>query len=286
MLKKIFYIIIFSFILYSCQSSEIIVKRDRSYRFPELELITENYLDLWEMVLVPEGNFTMGSNSSFPDESPEHQVYLKDFYIDKYEVTNFQYAIFCQQTGHPVPQNWSGGICPQSKYYEPVIWISYQDALDYANWIGKQLPSEEQWEKAARGIDSRNFPWGNDWIESACRTMEEEYDIPQLIGWYGNRGQSPYGVIDIAGNVWEWTSTWYNRYPGSSAESGYFGSIVKVIRGGSYKNTKELASVSYRGIHYPNIPTSHIGFRCVYVPDDMDILPSTIHFESNGIIEW
>ena len=285
-MKKIFILLITSLLIISCTSKEIILKKNRIHRYSDIEIITETYLDIWEMVLIPEGYFIMGSDYSFPDESPAHEVFLPAYYIDKFEVTCYQYQLFCNSTGHPAPRDWPGGICPEYKLYQPVRWVSYEDAQAYAQWMGKQLPSEQQWEKAARGVDLRTFPWGNDWNDQYCRSAEQRFDIPQLIGWYGAFGASPWGVYDMAGNIAEWTSTWYNSYPGSSAQSEYFGSIVKVIRGGSYMNTKDLASVTYRGIHYPSIPSPHLGFRCVYLPVGMDSLPIKIHLEPGGIIEW
>ncbi|MBN1151446.1 SUMF1/EgtB/PvdO family nonheme iron enzyme [candidate division WOR-3 bacterium] len=262
------------------------MKYDKTFKSSQPRIMTEKNMNLWEMVLIPAGNFKMGSTNGLEDEIPQHNAFTDNFYIDKYEVTCYQYMVFCELTGHPKPENWPGGYLALSKYFEPVRFISYQDAEDYAEWLGKTIPTETQWEKAARGVDGRVYPWGDDWFDDAARTIEDKFSLPQFVGWHGDYSASPYGVLDMAGNVFEWTSTWYNAYPNSSAESEYFGSIVKVIRGGSFENSKELASTTYRGIAYPNIVYSNIGFRCAFIPPNREELPPTIIILPDGTVQW
>lgn len=278
---KIFIYIILTIFIISCKTTEKIIHINKKFN-NDIDIITVENINIWEMVLIPAGNFTFGSNNAFDDECPSSQIYLEDYYIDKYEVTCLQYSQFCSETGHPIPDYWMNNICHPSKYYEPVRYISYQDAVDYTIWIGKTLPTEKQWEKAAKGVDNRIFSWGNEWEENYCRSLEERYSIPQKIGWYFS--VSPYGIKDMTGNVYEWTSSWYRPYQNSNAKSEYFGSIVKVIRGGSFVNSKEILTTTYRGIAYPNIPSSHIGFRCVYIPNNTDSFPETIIFKPENII--
>ncbi|MBN2364073.1 SUMF1/EgtB/PvdO family nonheme iron enzyme [candidate division WOR-3 bacterium] len=273
-------------ILSSCRTTEVTIKYNKIHRFDPPIIMTEQYMNVWEMVLVRKGSFIMGSTEGIEDETPEQEIFLDDFYIDKYEVTCYQYMLFCEATGHQKPSNWPNGILPQSKYFEPVRYVSYEDAAAYANWLAKTIPTESQWEKAARGEDGRIYPWGNEWTDQGARTIEDRFSVPQNIGWLGELSMSPYGALDMAGNVFEWTSTWYNKYPGSSAQSEYFGNIVKVIRGGSFENSIELATTTYRGIAYPAISYSNIGFRCVFTPQNRGDLPPTILILPDGTVEW
>ncbi len=278
--------LVFSLFLYSCRTTEYVIKYDKVYSPEKPQIMTEQSINVWEMVLVKGGNFFMGSFEGIEDESPQQEVFVDDFYIDKYEVTCYQYMLFCQATGRQRPQNWPNGYLSPVRYFEPVRYVTYHDAVAYGVWLGKIIPSEQQWEKAARGTDKRIYPWGDEWHEEYARTIEDRFSMPQNIGWFGNNSASPFGAFDMAGNVFEWTSTWYNPYSGSSAESEFFGSIVKVIRGGSFENSKELANTTYRGIAYPAIAYSNIGFRCVWIPRDRTDLPPSILLLPDGTIEW
>ena len=172
-------------------------------------------IDGAEMVFIPEGTFTMGiteaelykifaldqkQNPIFATEIPARELYLKSYYIDRYPVTNYQYRKFIEATGHrnPLLINESGWGGPM----QPVVFVGWDDARTYANWSGKSLPSEAQWEKAARGTDRRWWAWGNTFKENRCNSREFGLNRTSDIGMF-DEGMSPYGCYDMSGNVWE-----------------------------------------------------------------------------------
>ncbi len=167
-----------------------------------------------EMVLVPAGEFTMGSNSGDDDEKPPHLVYLDAFWIDKYEVTNAFYKK-CVDAGKCQRPNPTGSSTRNAYYGNtqfdnyPVIYVAWADAKTYCEWAGKRLPTEAEWEKAARGTDGRTYPWGNDWDAKKLNSGEGGAGDTVAVGSYP-AGASPYGVMDMAGNVWEWVADWYD----------------------------------------------------------------------------
>ncbi len=178
-----------------------------------------------DMVLIPAGEFTLGTSEAdarklaeqhgvhptlFLTESPERKVHVAAFAIDRYPVTNAQYKRFMEATGHHPPYGWSGGDFPQGTADHPVTCVGWNDADAYARWAGLRLPTEAEWEKAARGTDGRMYPWGNDWRDDAARIDDRRQPRSQLlttpVGAFP-AGASPYGVMDLCGNVAEWTST-------------------------------------------------------------------------------
>jgi formylglycine-generating enzyme required for sulfatase activity len=198
-----------------------------------------------EMILIPAGTFLMG------DE--KQSVHVDAFYIDKYPVTNAEYAKFVEATGHPPPPNWeeTGGTYPPDMANHPVVFVNWFDAQDYAAWAGKRLLTEAEWEKAARGTDGRVYPWG-DWFDKVmCNASEAGIGGTTLVGKYSPFGDSPYKVGDMAGNVWEWTAT--DWAPGSSS---------KVQRGGSFVNRGSYARCAYRYLGVPDPRNPNVGFRC------------------------
>ena len=222
------------------------------------------------MVLVQAGSFIMGS-AEVEDETPPHEVNLPAFYIDRTEVTVAQYARFVKETGVKPPPDWVGGVPPAGRDDMPITNVSWFDAMRYAVWAGKRLPTEAEWEKAARGTDGRRFPWGNidderlrnlgtDKIASTSRGLEERL-----------KGVSRYGCLDMAGNVWEWTADWYNGYPGTSFNSVHFGRQYKVIRGGGaiyFYGTANKGTCTQRARMVPYGAYDGLGFRCV---QDVDL---------------
>lgn len=167
---------------------------------------------LVHMVLVPAGEFRMGSleDDSFSegDEKPQRVIYLPDFYIDKLEVSNIEYKRFTDATGYAPPEQWRDGVYVTGADFYPVIEISWWEAMAYARWIGKRLPTETEWEKAACGVDARRFPWGDEFdIELA--NSSNDYD-PVASNF---KGEGPYGALNMSGNVAEWTATAYAPYP-------------------------------------------------------------------------
>jgi formylglycine-generating enzyme required for sulfatase activity len=171
-----------------------------------------------EMVLIPPGEFLMGSDPSVDQdarglEQPQHTLYLSDCYLAKTPVTNVQYAAFVQATGHRRPGHWKGGK-PSGKEDHPVVNVTWHDAVAYCNWLAEvtdrpyRLPSEAEWEKGARGNDGRIYPWGNQWDAERCNSDDGGQGDTTSVGIYPH-GASPYGLLDMAGNVWEWTRSVY-----------------------------------------------------------------------------
>ncbi len=218
------------------------------------------------LVYVPEGEFEMGSEDGESDERPVHTIYLDAFWIDQTEVTNAQYNA-CVQSG----------ACEQpyiddSNYDDhPVVYVGWYDAQDYCEWAGRRLPTEAEWEKAARGTDSRTYPWGET-ISCSQANYGGCGDFPQTspVGYYGEKGASPYGVYDMAGNVWEWTADWYgnNYYQGSpsSNPTGPDSGSSRVLRGGFWGSNKWKARSAFRNFYNPDFSNNFNGFRCARSP--------------------
>jgi formylglycine-generating enzyme required for sulfatase activity len=202
------------------------------------------------MVLVPAGEFIMGFDKGAPDEQPRRKVMVEAFYIDKYEVTNQEFkAIFKEYTFESGKEN-----CP-------AVGVSWEEADAYARAVGKRLPTEEEWEKAARGTDGREYPWGNNFDPSLCNSAEKPTLGTEDVGKYRG-GASPYGCMDMAGNVYEWTSSWYNAYPGNTSIEKDYGQIFKVLRGGSYTSNKYDLRCASRDYDRMKSSKTDYGFRC------------------------
>ncbi|MBI5376535.1 MAG: SUMF1/EgtB/PvdO family nonheme iron enzyme [Candidatus Schekmanbacteria bacterium] len=220
-----------------------------------------------DMVLVPAGEFIMGNNNDYMDndgdEAPQHVVNLPAFYIDKYPVTNAQYKKFVDATKHELPLFWDkSGNFPPEKSDHPVIGVTYLDAKAYCSWVGKRLPTEEEWEKAARGTDGRRWPWGNIFENSKTNVNNRKGTTP--VNKYP-AGVSPYGCYDMAGNTFEMTDTWYALYPGSAenrAVAKLLGEKYKVVRGGAYSADDGSARCADRGVKEINVAGPSLGFRC------------------------
>jgi formylglycine-generating enzyme required for sulfatase activity len=245
------------------------------------------------MVLVPAGKFIMGTDETdtenqalglglqkpwFADESPQHKIYLKAFYIDKYEVTNQQYYIFCQATGRHPPPHWK----PYQKYPDgagslPVTHVSFFDATAYAEWAGKRLPREAEWEKAARGYDGWIYPWGNEFsLDAANLSQSVKLKTGKGLKPVGSypASSSPFGTEDMVGNVWEWVWDYYLPYPQNQYESKDYGKKYVVLRGLSFMGVghfngnvyadvvEKKARASYREKMNPLSKKMDVGFRC------------------------
>lgn len=223
------------------------------------------------MVLVPSGEFIMGSDKGDEDESPIHRVHLTAFYIDKFEVTNARFAKFVDAIQSEPPWGFADKETPISDADRPVRWVNWMDAMGYCLWVGKRLPTEAEWEKAARGTDGRVFPWGNDPPTLAHAVYGLNEGGAETISVIGDRerGMSPYGAHDMAGNLYEWVMDWY-------AEDFYLNSAnnvavnprgpnegnAKVQRGGSYINSPYRLRSSFRTKGDPAEQDPHVGFRC------------------------
>jgi len=244
------------------------------------------------MLLVPAGEFTMGRSASdqfadcqelnqecqlswFMDEEPIHKVYLDAFYIDVYEVTNALYKVCAEQGVCDPPQasnsnsrvNYYGN--PEFDNY-PVIYVSWIQAKTYCEWREARLPTEAEWEKAARGTDARIYPWGNELDETYANYNLDIGDTTE-VGSYES-GKSPYHVYDMAGNVWEWVADWYSEtyYQRSPTENppGPASGDYRGLRGGSWGLVGVSVSASYRYASDPTEPNLDLGFRCA-----MDAIP-------------
>jgi formylglycine-generating enzyme required for sulfatase activity len=219
------------------------------------------------MVLIPAGEFTMGSDKGDDDEQPVHRVFLDSFYIDKFEVTNGRYAKFVETIQSEPPWGFADKETPVLHPDQPVRWVNWMDAMGYCLWAGKRLPTEAEWEKAARGTDGRAYPWGNDPPTPAHAVfgLKEGADTVSAIG-NRDKGKSPYGVHDMAGNLYEWTTDWYDEEFYSKNLSinprGPTEGTAKVQRGGSYTNTTYRLRSSFRTKGDPTEHDPNVGFRC------------------------
>lgn len=214
------------------------------------------------MVFVPGGTFNMGRDDGDEFESPAHTVKVNPFYIDRSEVTNEEYQRFVSATGRPLPAHWVGGKIPDGQAKFPVVNVSWYDANAYAEWANKRLPTEAEWEFAARGTDGRAYPWGNDWKQDYANAGKGEKGRLVQIGRYA-QGASLFGALDMCGNAWEWTSSDFDDYPGKKAASSFAGSGLKVIRGGAFDVAPKRATTTYRGAIPPDRFPDKTGFRCV-----------------------
>ena len=224
-----------------------------------------------EMVRIPAGEFIMGSDSRLPDEGPQHQVKLDSYYIDIYEVTNLQYKKFNNETRRRSPTHFRNRTYPEGKADHPVTYVTWEDANAYCQWAGKRLPTDQEWEKAARGTDGRIFPWGNEFDATKANTPLRW----QMIGSFGDttpvgafrEGISPYGLYDMSGNVWEWTASWYKAYPNNKVASESYGERYKTLKGGSwfdcsFYNCGISAPVFNRAFFSVRTKNDSFGFRC------------------------
>lgn len=219
------------------------------------------------MVYVPGGTFEMGRDDGDEYERPAHEVTVAPFYIDRFEVTCEDYQKFIDATGHPAPPGWVDGRFPLGVARWPVTQVSWHDATAYARWAGKRLPTEEEWEFAARGGDGRLYPWGHQWQPGAANMTETGHNGVVRVGTY-SAGASPFGVVDMVGNVWEWTASHIRSYPGGKIQEDSLPQAerenLKVIRGGCYLSRRNEATTTYRmGYAAQGQEYAQTGFRCV-----------------------
>ncbi len=234
------------------------------------------------MRLVPAGEFTMGSDDYSDDERPAHSVYLDDFYMDTYEVTNAFYAS-CVEAGVCSPPSTAGSYTRENYYGSPefgnypVIYVDWERAKTYCEWRGARLPTEAEWEKAARGGRAGNlYPWGDvfedgqaNFCDTNCsfdwksKTINDGYADTSPVGVYP---PNAYGLHDMAGNVWEWTADWYDAYPGNTVSNSSYGTFHRVLRGGSWGSYDDNLRVLNRYGDYPDVTDNVIGFRCLRSP--------------------
>lgn len=196
------------------------------------------------MVYVPGGEFIMGRDDGDAYEKPAHRVALKPFFIDTYEVTCGEYRSFIQATGHAAPPDWVNGNYPAGAVRKPVTGVNWDDANAYARWAGKRLPTEEEWEYAARGADGRLYPWGNEWKKGMANAEGASNGLAD-VGSY--KGASPFGAYDMVGNAWEWTASTLQAYPSGRIPARERRDL-RVIRGGNWQSARgKSATTTYRG---------------------------------------
>lgn len=275
---------------------EIILQREheeqtqaaKTYAWNELEamLKPEQWKMLEEVVVIPAGAFTMGTDSerADPQNRPAHKVTLPQYEIDKYLVTNAEYARFVVATKKRPPLDWEGGQIPEGKLLRPVTMVSWYDAQEYCKWEGKRLPTEMEWEKAARGSDARRWPWGNKIDPQKLNTYYSVGSTTDVMRY--TAGVSPYGVYDMAGNVSQWTASDFAPYAGSDAPQEMFQpkvakestdpdargkkvadfvpvvGVFKVRRGGSWKSDPFSTASYHRNYSLPHYASDFFGFRC------------------------
>lgn len=213
------------------------------------------------MAWIPQGEFIMGSDEQM-DESPRRVVPVAGYYIDRYEVTNGEYLNFVEHTGYFKPVIWTNGKIPDGKINHPVTGISWKDAKEYATWVGKRLPTEVEWEKAARGSDGRIYPWGNEFSPNVCNSLESALNGTTEVGSFPG-GKSLYECFDMAGNVLEWTADVYAPYP-NGREPLYIRPNYRVARGGSWYYPGQVLYCSNRYPHTEDVCLVSIGFRCAF----------------------
>ena len=231
--------------------------------------------DLTPMVPIPAGEFIMGSTprDGPPDEQPQKRIYLDAFQIDKYETTVGRYAKYLVATRARPPRFWDQAN-PESDGEFPVVGVDWDEANAYCQWAGKRLPTEAEWEKAARGTDGRKHPWGNEGPTPQYANLGRggTFGYSKSLEKVGSldAGKSPFGVFDMIGNVWEWVADWYDRNayktmpeknPKGPSKDGEKGA-QRVIRGGSWERVPLVARVAARHRAAPSTQNGYLGFRC------------------------
>jgi formylglycine-generating enzyme required for sulfatase activity len=238
--------------------------------------------DLSDMVRVPMGPFLMGNDNGPLDERPRHQVYIAEFFIDRTPVTNAQFARFLNAKGFQAAdgQRWYDTDDNDARIHRrqgqwaadagsenhPVVEASWYGAVAYCAWLGKRLPTEAEWEKAARGTDGRKYPWGNEPPDASRAHFGAGWNDLRPVGSLP-KGASPYGVLDLAGNGWEWVSSAYLPYPYNPKDGreDLNRLQVRVTRGGGHDSSPEELTTTQRGRQVSRNPRGghhNIGFRC------------------------
>jgi formylglycine-generating enzyme required for sulfatase activity len=233
------------------------------------------------MVYVPAGEFQMGNTEDeieaafqecvsmvgqcerqwFESENPARTLNVAAFFMDITEVTNSQYRQCVAAGACPPPQD---DHFYSSEDYDdyPVVYVRWSDADAYCSWVGKRLPTEAEWEKAARGIDRRKYPWGNEWTTGKANLWDGGVQALMPTNKYLS-DVSSFGIIGMGGNVIEWVADWYDAYPGSAYISSDYGQKFRAIRGGSWRNRFISARCASRDRYGPNGWGDNLGFRCV-----------------------
>jgi cytochrome c-type biogenesis protein len=243
-----------------------------------------------DMVYIPPGPFVFGTNKKdeaaealslgipkpwYADETPQQKIFLKEFYIDRYEVTHKRYKKYVDALEAVPPANWQGANFPEGKDNEPVTYVTWYDATNFCQWAEKKLPTEKLWERAARGKEGYEYPWGNTFQARSANLSDRpgSKNQPVTVGSFP-KSASPEGVHDLIGNVWEWVDNDYQPYKGSTYQSEYYQAGLKILRGHSasdighfpgalYNQAIEMfARSGYRQYAGADEPAPDVGFRC------------------------
>jgi formylglycine-generating enzyme required for sulfatase activity len=234
-----------------------------------------------EVVLIPAGEFTMGYDKAGYDTLPVRRINLPAFYIDKYEVTNKRYKRFIDATTYKVPWShepdaaavkpylwdWQKRMYPEGKGDDPVVLVSWEDAKAFCAWAGKRIPTEAEWEKAARGSKGNFYPWGNEWSNGKANTSENGRKQTAPAGAF-KEDVSEYGVQDLAGNVSEWVEDYFAPYPGNPLTRYEERNKYRVLRGGSWDYSHSIANGYHRQYALPHSQMTSFGFRCIKAADE------------------
>ena len=237
---------------------------------------------LTEMVRIPAGSFPRGAEGEEFDEQPVRMIFLDEYLIDKYEVTTGQWDQYQEDTGVMIPE-WTLQSSPKRQVH-PIAFVTWYDAAGFCEWAGKRLPSEAEWERAARCDDGRKYPWGDGLDDHRANFFQSEdpfeagigtilqttpvgfFDGSNRDGYQTRSGASPFGVQDMVGNVWEWTNDWYHSaYFTDSPDRNPLGpemGNVKSVRGGSYAVDASHVRPTYRARDDPKLRGPEVGFRC------------------------
>jgi formylglycine-generating enzyme required for sulfatase activity len=246
----------------------------KEYGLPRAITIT---IEGIEMTHVRGGSFLMGDENVY-EARPLRYVHVDGFYLGRYAVTNVQYKAFLVATGYSLPSHWRGGVWPDGKEHHPVVNVSWRDAVEYCSWLSRhtaryvRLPTEAEWEKAAswdcEADRKRVYPWGNVFDSSKCNTRDSEILDTTAVVDYSPGGDSPYGIADMAGNVYEWTSSLVRDYPYDAddgredpADDG-----KRVLRGGSWREARPSTRCAARTGGDPTMVSGEVGFRCAMDP--------------------
>ena len=232
-----------------------------------------------ELILIPAGPFLMGENSGRASNQPRREVYLDAYYIQKSEVTSSHFVEFLAATNYQAI-DWQEAKTTNGDL--PATGVLWRDADAYCDWLGLRLPTEAEWEKAARGTDGRTFPWGDDWDSEYANGGDSGFGEVRPVGSYP-QGASPYGLLDMSGNAAEWVADFYEAdyYTYAPAENppGPETVLDQVLRGGSYVSSPEQLTTYFRNSSHSVVPNPRVGFRCAASIDQINGHPSPALWE-------
>ncbi len=261
-------------------------QKGKSHSNDRFSSVMKNPIDGAVMLHIPSGEFVMGGSYIGEDgekvNRPTKRVYLDEYYIYKYEVTNRQFKKFVKETGYQAEGNWEKWITSGTDDY-PVVMVSWNDAKAYCRWAMVRLPTEAEWEKAARGTDGRIYPWGNTWNPTYCNNKDTPLKTRKgktrmlfkntgilPVGFF-EKDKSPYGVMDMAGNVSEWTRDWFGEdedwVKDVKNPTGPPKGEDKILKGGSFYKPVTSCQIPYLEDNYPSSNDTDYGFRCVWEKD-------------------